>query len=151
MIEFTKGNIFHADVEAIVNPVNTVGVMGKGLALQFKQRYPRNFRLYADACSKNEVRPGEMFVTLSEKDTGPQGVINFPTKDHWADGSNLQSIIEGLIDLREVIINKGIKSIAIPALGAGLGGLYWEDVEYCIVNELQELEKDVRIVVYRPL
>lgn len=146
MISYLTGDIFEADVQAIVNPVNTVGVMGKGLALAFKQKYPDNFKLYQVACKNNEVKVGQLFVT--EHQFG-QFIINFPTKQHWRGKSQLNWITEGLIQLKEFIMVNHIKSIAIPALGSGLGGLDWALVKAEIDNILQELTH-VDILVFEP-
>lgn len=146
MISYLTGDIFEADVQAIVNPVNTVGVMGKGLALAFKQKYPDNFKLYQIACKNNEVKVGQLFVT--EHQFG-RFIVNFPTKQHWRGKSQLNWIIEGLIQLKEFIIANHIKSIAIPALGSGLGGLDWALVKAEIDNSLQDLT-DVDILVFEP-
>ena len=149
MIRFTQGNLLEAEVEAIVNTVNTVGVMGKGIALMFKDKFPENFRAYAAACKRGEVQIGQMFVTPSPELSGPRWIINFPTKKHWRQPSKLEWIIEGLKDLRAVIQEKKIRSIAIPPLGSGNGGLEWSDVRAQIETALGALE-NVNIVVYEP-
>lgn len=114
MIHYTQGNLLEADVEALVNTVNTVGVMGKGIALMFKERFPKNMEAYAQACKKGEVVTGKMFVTATNELVGPQWVVNFPTKQHWRSKSKMEWIEEGLQDLRRFINEKKIKSIAIP-------------------------------------
>ncbi len=149
MIEFTKGNLLEAEAEAVVNTVNTVGVMGKGIALMFKEAFPDNFDAYARACKEKNVTLGKMFVTERESLFGPKWVINFPTKGHWRYPSQIRWIQDGLDDLRSVIESKGIKSIAIPPLGAGNGGLEWEYVREEIESRLAPLH-DVRIIVYEP-
>ena len=124
MIHFTLGDIFAQPTEAIVNPVNCVGVMGRGLALQFKRRYPDAFRAYRRACEASRLRPGRMFMF----DTGgarPRWIVHFPTKRHWSDRSAIGDIEAGLRDLAATITRHGILSIAIPPLGCGLGGLDW--------------------------
>lgn len=146
MITYVVGDIFEAGVQALVNPVNTVGVMGKGLALAFKQKYPDNFKQYQIACKNNEVKVGQLFVT--EHQFG-QFVINFPTKQHWRGKSQLSWISEGLRQLKAFIITNHIKSIAIPALGSGLGGLDWALVKAEIDDVLQELT-EVQILVFEP-
>src|SRR5688572_431151 len=103
MFRFTQGNLFDADVEAIVNTVNTVGVMGKGIALMFKEKYPENYKDYAAACKRGDVQVGRMFVTRSPELSGPRWIINFPTKKHWRSPSQLEWIVEGLQNLRTVI------------------------------------------------
>src|SRR5580693_1951099 len=114
MIEYTEGNILDAKVEALVNTVNTVGVMGKGIALMFKEAFPDNFRSYEDACNRKELRVGRMFVTERRAFEGPRWIINFPTKKHWRQPSKMEWIVEGLHDLRRVIQQHKIQSIALP-------------------------------------
>lgn len=150
MIHYTQGNLLEADVDALVNTVNTVGVMGKGIALMFKERYPANMAIYAKACAKGEIRIGKMFVTQTQELLGPQWIINFPTKKHWRDRSKLSWIVEGLADLRSWIQENEISSIAIPALGAGNGGLNWKNVKPQIEKALSDLE-GVQILVYEPV
>lgn len=149
MIRFTQGNLLEAEVEAVVNTVNTVGVMGKGIALMFKERYPDNFKAYAAASKRDEVQTGRMFVTASPELTGPRWIINFPTKQHWRSPSRLGWIIDGLADLRRVIAEKGIRSIAIPPLGSGNGGLEWESVRPLIERSLGGIP-DLDVLVYEP-
>lgn len=141
----TKSDIFQANVEAIVNPVNCVGVMGAGLALAFKQRFPENFKQYQQACKTQVLKIGKCFVC---KD-GSQYIINFPTKNHWKQPSQYKFIEKGLVDLIQIVQEKGIKSIAIPALGAGLGGLDWVIVKNMIETAFKD--SDVEVVVYNPL
>lgn len=149
MIRYTKGNLLDADVEALVNTVNTVGVMGKGIALMFKEAFPENFREYAAACKRNEVQVGRMFVTERPGLTGPRWIINFPTKEHWRSRTRIGWIESGLEDLRRVIQRRGIRSIAVPPLGCGQGGLEWARVRPIIVRALGEMT-DVEVVVYEP-
>lgn len=149
MMRFTKGNLLDAEVEALVNTVNTVGVMGKGIALMFKERFPENYELYHAACKSDEVRVGRMFVTETSELSGPRWIINFPTKQHWRRKTKLEWVTEGLKDLRRVIEERGISSIAIPPLGCGNGGLDWQDVRPYIENSLADLP-DVDVVVYEP-
>jgi len=149
MIRFTKGNLLDADVEALVNTVNTVGVMGKGIALMFKDRFPPNFQEYAAACKRGEVRIGRMFVTQNPSLDVPRWIINFPTKTHWRVKTRIEWIDAGLEDLRRVVVEKGIRSIAVPPLGCGHGGLSWSEVRPRIVNALGSLP-DVDVVVYEP-
>lgn len=148
MIRFTKGNIFTSDTEAIVNPVNCVGVMGKGLALELKKRFPDNFEEYKKACEAKLLSPGKMLTYEASKDTSPRYVINFPTKDHWRQASKLVYVESGLISLRDEIKRLGIKSIALPALGCGLGGLDWELVKPAIEIILDDVECEV--IVFEP-
>ena len=128
MIEFKTGNILMADAEALVNTVNCVGIMGRGIALQFKNEYPANFKAYEAACEREEVQPGKMFVFETGTLTNPKFIINFPTKRHWRGKSRMEDIDSGLNALVKEIRNRGIHSIAIPPLGSGLGGLNWSEV-----------------------
>ena len=149
MMKFLQGNLLDAPVEALVNTVNTVGVMGKGIALMFKEAFPENFRAYEDACEHKEVKIGRMFVTESRTFSGPRWIINFPTKKHWRQPSKLEWITEGLGDLRKVIQENAIRSIALPPLGAGNGGLDWSEVRPEVERALGGLE-GVEVLVYEP-
>ncbi|MBB5753378.1 type II toxin-antitoxin system antitoxin DNA ADP-ribosyl glycohydrolase DarG [Prosthecomicrobium pneumaticum] len=149
MVKFVHGNLLEADTEALVNTVNTVGVMGKGIALMFKEAFPENFKLYEAACDDKRVRLGEMFVTKRNDLYGPKWIINFPTKSHWRYPSKIEWIAKGLDDLKAVVECNNIRSIAIPPLGAGNGGLDWPDVRKLIVSKLDSL-KDVEVVIYEP-
>lgn len=149
MITYSAGDLLDADVDALVNTVNTVGVMGKGLALQFKRRFPDNFRLYSDACERGEVQLGRMFVVPNDELSGPQYVINFPTKGHWRSRSRIEAIENGLDDLVRVVRELGLRSIAMPALGTGNGGLDWQRVKSAIESHLLVLD-DVDVRVYPP-
>ena len=148
MIRFTQGNLLEAGTEALVNTVNTVGVMGKGIALMFKEAFPENFDAYAAACKRHEIRIGRMFVTERRALMGPRWIINFPTKQHWRHPSKMGWITDGLEDLKQVIAEHGIRSIALPPLGSGNGGLNWADVRPRIEAALADLGTD--IVVYEP-
>lgn len=128
MFEVTRGDLLRADVEAVVNTVNTEGIMGKGVALQFKKAYPDNFEAYRVACEAGEVRPGHMFVFDRESLTNPRYIINFPTKRHWRSKSRMDDIEAGLDALVSEVKRLGIQSIALPPLGCGLGGLSWPEV-----------------------
>lgn len=150
MIEYKTGDILREDAEALVNTVNCVGVMGRGIALQFKNAFPANFQAYAAACKEHEVQPGRMFVFETGSLTHPRYVINFPTKRHWRGKSRLADIQSGLEALVEVIRNKQIGSIAIPPLGSGLGGLDWADVRDRIETAVADLP-NVRVIVYEPV
>jgi O-acetyl-ADP-ribose deacetylase (regulator of RNase III) len=149
MMRFTKGNLLDAKVEAVVNTVNTVGVMGKGIALMFKERFPKNYQAYAAACEAGEVRVGKMFVSSVDELEGPRWVINFPTKEHWRSPTKIEWVRAGLASLKDVIREKHIRSVAIPPLGCGNGGLKWRDVRPLIQEALGDLE-DVEIIVYEP-
>lgn len=149
MIQFTKGDILAADVEALVNTVNCVGIMGRGIALQFKNEYSANFEAYAAACSRDEVQPGRMFVFETRRLTNPAYIINFPTKRHWRGKSRIEDIESGLKALAREIRDRGIRSIAIPPLGSGLGGLNWSEVRPRIVEALSDIP-GVEVVIYEP-
>lgn len=149
MIEFKTGNILEAKAEALVNTVNCVGVMGKGIALQFKTKFPDNFKAYELICKDGKLRPGKLFVYQISQLINPKYIVNFPTKDHWRAKSNLQDIEEGLKGLVGWIKENQIKSIAIPPLGCGNGGLDWKDVYPRIKNALESLT-DVHVLVYEP-
>jgi O-acetyl-ADP-ribose deacetylase (regulator of RNase III) len=149
MIRYTTGNLLEADVDALVNTVNTEGVMGKGIALMFKERFPDNYKRYQAACKADEVRIGKMFATEVQELDGPKWVINFPTKRHWRPPSKLEWIVEGLQDLRNFLREKQIKSVAIPPLGAGNGGLVWASVREQIEHALGDLS-EIDVLVYEP-
>ncbi len=173
MIEYRTGDILTAEVEAFVNSVNCVGVMGRGIALEFKKAYPENFKAYANACDLEEIKPGRMFVfdlrapTPVDEESGgvlQQGslldsgddregdlryIVNFPTKRHWRGKSRIEDIESGLEALALEIKGRNIRSIALPALGCGLGGLDWGEVRGYIESRLREL-KDVKIIVFEP-
>lgn len=138
-----------ADVQALVNTVNTVGIMGKGIALQFKKAFPENFDAYAKACKRDEVEIGRMFIHDLAQLQNPRFIINFPTKRHWRGRSKLQDIEAGLEALVEDVKRLRIESLALPPLGCGHGGLVWEDVYPMIVQAFRSLP-DVRVVVYPP-
>jgi O-acetyl-ADP-ribose deacetylase (regulator of RNase III) len=146
MIREAHGDILAADVEALVNPVNTVGVMGAGLALQFKRKYPAMFREYAAVCQRGGLRPGNL--TVHQVKGHPRYVINFATKRHWKPPSRLEWIEGGLVHLRQKVTVLGIRSIAVPPLGCGLGGLEWSQVRELIVTRLDL--PDVDVVLYPP-
>ncbi len=149
MIEITRGNMLKADAEALVNTVNCVGNMGKGIALQFKKAFPDNFREYASACRNDEVRPGKMLVCETGSMWNPRYIINFPTKRHWRGKSRLEDIAAGLKALRDEVKRHGITSIAIPPLGCGLGGLDWVTVRPMIEEAFSSL-RDVRVLLFEP-
>lgn len=148
MITFTQGNLLEAPAEALVNTVNTVGVMGKGIALMFKERFDENYRHYAAACKAKEVQTGKMFVTSVHELHGPRWIVNFPTKQHWRAPSRMEWVVDGLQDLRRFLIEQKVKSVAIPPLGAGLGGLDWNEVREQIEMALGDL--DINILVFEP-
>ena len=149
MMEFKTGDIFKTDAEALVNSVNCVGVMGRGIALQFKNLYPANFKSYATACKRDEVKPGRMFVFETGQITNPRYIVNFPTKRHWRGKSRVEDIESGLQALVHEVKERGIRSIAIPPLGSDLGGLNWRDVRPLIEAAMQGLD-DVQVIVFEP-
>ena len=149
-IQIKTGDLLkQQDVDAIVNTVNCVGVMGKGIALQFKNKWPDNFKLYEQACKRGEVRLGKMFVFDAGAYARPNFIINFPTKDHWRGKSSMAFIESGLVDLVEQIKRLGIQSIAVPPLGCGNGGLDWELVRPLIVKAFDALP-EVRLDLFAP-
>ena len=157
-IDHATGDIFAQDVEALVNTVNCKGVMGRGIALEFKKRYPDNFKEYKAACDRGDVKPGQMFIFEMEpinpqldlfsassgheltQSSTPRLIVNFPTKRHWRAKSRMEDIDSGLEALRQEIVDRNIKSIAIPPLGCGLGGLKWDDVRPRIESMLNEVD-----------
>jgi O-acetyl-ADP-ribose deacetylase (regulator of RNase III) len=149
MLTFLKGDLLVSDAEAVINTVNCVGVMGRGLALQFKIAYPENFKAYAAACKRNEVEPGRMFVFETGQAARPRFIINFPTKRHWRGKSRLDDIEAGLKALVAEIRTRHIRSVAIPPLGSGLGGLSWKSVRPLIERAAAELP-DVDVLVFEP-
>lgn len=149
MFRFLTGNLLEADAEAIVNTVNTVGVMGKGIALMFKDRFPENFKAYSSACREGEIRIGEVFVTTLSEIGGPKWIINFPTKKHWRNPTQLEWVQKGLVSLKAWIREHEAQSIAIPPLGCGNGGLDWSVVRPLIESELADLS-DVEIQIFEP-
>ena len=149
MIEFIEGDIIKADAEALVNSVNCVGIMGRGIALQFRKAFPDNYKSYAAACDRHEVEPGRMFVFETHSLTNPKFIVNFPTKRHWRGKSRIEDIESGLHALVAEIERRGITSIAIPPLGSGLGGLDWNLVEPLVTFALSGAP-DVHALVYRP-
>lgn len=149
MIQYKNDNLLESEAEALVNTVNTVGVMGKGIALQFKNQYPNNYKLYKQACKLNEVKVGKMFVTEeSSLLGGKKTIINFPTKTDWRKPSEYEYIELGLRDLVEIIKENKIKSVAIPPLGAGNGGLDWNRVKTLMEQYLKDI--DCTIFIYQP-
>ena len=149
MIEFKHDDILTADVEALVNTVNCVGVMGRGIALQFRKAFPENYKAYKAVCDRGELRPGELFVYATGRLTNPRYIINFATKDHWKGNSRLSYIESGLRALGHEVRRLNIRSIAIPPLGSGLGGLSWSDVRPRIEHALESLP-DVQALLYEP-
>ena len=149
MIEFKKGNLLATDAEALINTVNTVGVMGKGIALQFRKAFPENYEKYKKACDEGRVAPGQMFIVDRESLTNPHYIINFPTKRHWKGKSKVEDIKNGLAALVAAVNKLGIHSVAVPPLGCGLGGLSWEKV-YSLMEGAFAKAPDVRWMVFEP-
>jgi O-acetyl-ADP-ribose deacetylase (regulator of RNase III) len=148
MIEETSGDIFSAKVDALINAVNTVGVMGKGLALAFKKKFPDNFTAYQRACKAGDVKIGTVFM-FDRSHGVPRWIINFPTKRHWREASKLDDIRSGLVDLLEQIQKNNISAVAMPALGCGLGGLDWGEVRPLILEACGRLPT-VRFLLFAP-
>ena len=138
-------------MEAVINAVNTVGIMGKGIALMFKERFPDNFKAYKEACDNGQIRIGKMFVSENRDLFAPKWIVNFPTKTHWRANTRLEWIEEGLEDLVRVISDKNIRSIAVPPLGCGNGGLNWSDVKPLMVTALEQVESLEEAIVYEPI
>ncbi len=149
MIEYKTGDILAEDAEALVNTVNCVGIMGRGIALQFKNAFPANFRACKAACNRHEVQPGRMFIFENESVANPRFIVNFPTRRHWKGKSRMEDIDAGLKALAGEIEARGIRSIAIPPLGSGLGGLKWSEVRPRIECALQGFD-DLKVVVFEP-
>lgn len=148
MIRYTKGNLLNATTEALVNTVNTMGVMGKGIAMQFKEAYPNNYKVYRDACKAGTFKTGEVLAVQDGSVTSQKWIINFPTKAHWKGNSQYSFIESGLKALKEKLIELDIKSVALPPLGCGNGGLDWDKVKPMIEAELGDL--DIEILVFEP-
>lgn len=146
MIQFIKGNIFESKAQALVNAVNTVGVMGGGIALEFKNRFPKNYQQYKKQCEERTFRTGNL-ICVNEND---KVIINFPTKEHWKNPSEYTYIETGLSVLKKYISENKIASIAIPALGCGLGGLQWKKVKPMIEESLKEITS-TEIYVFEPM
>jgi O-acetyl-ADP-ribose deacetylase (regulator of RNase III) len=150
MVEAGTGNLLDARVEALVNPVNTVGVMGKGLALEFKRRFPANFQAYKVACKAGRVVVGKMFLVEVQGSNGVRLIVNFPTKQHWRDPSRIEYVRDGLVALADDLRARRVRSVAIPALGCGLGGLDWAKVKPLVEQSMAKLP-EVRAMVFAPV
>lgn len=149
MIDLKRGDILKADVEALVNTVNCVGIMGRGVALQFRKKFPDNYKVYRAACKRKQVRPGKMLIHDFGKFLYPRYIINFPTKRHWRGKSRLEDIESGLVALVEDVRKLKIRSIAIPPLGAGLGGLNWDEVRPRIEDAFRDMP-EIEVFLYEP-
>lgn len=150
MIRYTSGNLLESNAEALVNTVNEIGVMGKGIALMFREAFPEGSRTYAEACERGEVQVGRVFVTENHSLTGPRWIIHFPTKKHWRNPSQMPWVREGLQDLARVVAEKKIRSIALPPLGCGQGGLDWSQVRSEIETALGDVP-GLEVQVYEPV
>jgi O-acetyl-ADP-ribose deacetylase (regulator of RNase III) len=148
-VTIKQGDLLKQSSEAIVNTVNCVGVMGKGIALQFKQRWPQNFKAYAAACEDGKVQPGRMFIYDLGEWEKPRFIINFPTKEHWREDSKIEYIQEGLRDLLAEVERLGIKSISLPPLGCGNGGLDWRDVKRLVINAFKD-HPQIQVDLFEP-
>jgi O-acetyl-ADP-ribose deacetylase (regulator of RNase III) len=149
VVKLATGNLLEADAEALVNTVNTEGVMGKGIALQFKKKFPEMYEAYRRACEAGEVEPGRMHVFERKDMLNPRFIINFPTKRHWRSPARMEDLESGLRALVSEIKKRNIRSVAVPPLGCGNGGLDWSIVRPTIERALSEL-KDVRILLFPP-
>ena len=149
MIEYQQGDILQADAEALVNTVNCVGIMGRGVALQFRKAFPENYKVYKALCDRKELEPGKVLVFDMNRLHNPRFIINFPTKRHWKSKSRIEDIQAGLVALVEEVRQRQIQSIALPPLGCGLGGLNWNEVRPMIERAFEALP-DMRVLVYEP-
>ncbi len=149
MIHEATGNLLDAPAEALVNTVNTVGVMGKGIALQFKRAFPENFTAYEKACKAGEVQPGRMFIFATHALSGPRYIINFPTKRHWRGNSRMEDIEDGLRALIADVRRLGIRSVAVPPLGCGSGGLDWSEVRPQIETAFASVP-EIEVLLFAP-
>jgi O-acetyl-ADP-ribose deacetylase (regulator of RNase III) len=141
------GDIFTSKAKVLVNPVNCVGVMGGGLALTFKNKYPEMFKEYKEICNNFDIHPGDVVYWYSDDKFESYEVLLFPTKDHYRNPSEIEYIVDGLIDLCNNYKKWNISSIAFPKIGCGLGGLNWEDVKPLIINKLKDLD-DLEVYIY---
>jgi O-acetyl-ADP-ribose deacetylase (regulator of RNase III) len=149
MLRFTRGNLLTAETEALVNTVNCVGIAGRGIALSFREAFPENFRAYVQACKRKELQPGQMQVFRTGQLGNPKFIINFPTKRHWKGKSQIEDIKTGLVALIEQVQALKIKSIAIPPLGCGLGGLEWSAVRP-LIEQAFAILPSVEVLVFEP-
>ena len=150
MVNESSGNLLEAKTEALVNAVNCVGVMGKGIALAFRRKFPDDyFQDYKRACENGELKIGKVHVYRLNREINPRYIINFPTKNHWRGKSRIEDIESGLQSLTAEIKNNQIKSVAIPALGCGLGGLDWEDIRHLIKETFESLP-ETKVLLFAP-
>src|SRR5882757_898520 len=148
-IAIKSGDLLKEETDAIVNTVNCVGIMGKGIALQFKQRWPQNFKAYEAACKRKEIKPGKMFIYDFGEWGKPRFIINFPTKMHWRGDSKIEYIEQGLHDLVLQAKRLGIKSIALPPLGCGNGGLDWDAVRGLVFDAFKD-HPQIQVDLFEP-
>lgn len=146
-ITYTDASIFDLDVQALVNPVNCVGISGAGLAKEFARRYPDNDLRYRDACLKHLIVPGRGLITQGNPDG--KFIVNFPTKRHWRDASRIEDVVRGLRNLHRELVRREIESVGMPALGAGLGGLHWPSVQHAIEKEFEGSPIEVLVCLPR--
>lgn len=146
MINFTTGNLLESTAECLINTVNCEGYMGKGIAYQFKLRFPENNKDYVRACKIGELKVGKLHYFLEDGKV----IINFPTKDKWRNQSKIEYIDDGLNELIKLLPNLNVKNIAIPPLGCGNGGLDWNEVKSLIMNKLKQLESNYNFIIYEP-
>ena len=146
MLRTVHGNILDSNAQVLTNPVNCVGIMGKGIALEFKNKYPNNYKNYAFACNNNMLKPGNIHIFEFLENDIKKFIINFPTKRHWKDKSKIEDIYSGMLALSIFLEKNNIQSIAIPKLGCGLGGLNWFDVRNIFIDVLTKYENiDIQI------
>jgi len=148
MITYKKGNILDAETDVLVNTVNSVGVMGKGIALQFKKQFPENYSAYKRAVDKGDLKPGKVFISSVNSTGKVQYIANFATKDHWRQPSRIEWINSGLEDLRKQLKNLPVDSVAIPPLGCGHGGLKWDEVRPLLEDAFKNF--DMHVFVFEP-
>ncbi len=149
MIELHRGNILKAEADALVNTVNCVGVMGRGIALQFKKAFPEVFKAYESACKRGEVKPGKVLTYDLNRLQPPHYIISFPTKKHWRGKSRMEYVEAGLEALVSELARLGVKSVAVPPLGCGLGGLNWQEVQARIKQAFEALP-EMHLLLYEP-
>ena len=145
MLKFIEnGDIFASKCDFLINPVNTVGVMGKGLALEFKKRFPSNFAKYRKYCENGSLEIGKILIVPEYG----KAIVNFPTKTHWKESSKIEYIIAGLNKLKLAVDRYNIKSIAFPKIGCGLGNLAWNDVLPLISAFAEQIDQDIFVEIY---
>lgn len=146
MVEYVKGNMFECNADCLINTVNCEGYMGKGVAYQFKMKFPENNKAYVKACKSGELTVGKIHYYVEEGIT----IINFPTKNKWRENSKIEYIEKGMNALVEVLPELGVKKIAIPPLGCGNGGLIWAEVKNIIDNKIASVSDKYDFVIFEP-